>query len=240
MSVPEHGDAVQRAIDAVSTYFVGDATIGEALDKLCRAALDAVPPAALAGISMTVDARTGTYVYMHPDAVEIDRPQYDTGDGPCIDAFTTGQRVLIDSTRTHPSYPAFCAVAEHHGMLSVLSAPMAAGAHVVGALNLYAHDEHAFDETAQATTESFATQAAYLLLNHQAYWDAKSLSENLEQAMASRADIEQAKGIIMATTGCSAEAAFDRLREQSQHENVKLRDLAREIVQRAQRAKPQH
>src|SRR3712207_1614269 len=99
MADAKNGDAVQRAIDAVSTYFVGDATIGEALDKLCEAALDAVPPAVLAGISMTVDARTGTYVFSHPEVVEIDRPQYDTGDGPCIDSFTTGQQVTVDSTR---------------------------------------------------------------------------------------------------------------------------------------------
>ena len=46
---------------------------------------------------------------------------------------------------------------------------------------------------------SFSTRAAYLLLNHQAYWDARSLGENLQQAMSSRAQIEQAKGIVMAT-----------------------------------------
>jgi AmiR/NasT family two-component response regulator len=69
----------------------------------------------------------------------------------------------------------------------------------------------------------------------QAYWDARSLGENLQAAMLSRAEIEQAKGIIMATTGCTAEEAFAQLRQQSQHQNVKVRTLALEIIRNAQR-----
>jgi AmiR/NasT family two-component response regulator len=53
--------------------------------------------------------------------------------------------------------------------------------------------------------------------------------------MQSRAEIEQAKGILMATAGLSADAAFEQLVKQSQHENVKVRDLAAEIVRRSQR-----
>ena len=44
--------------------------------------------------------------------------------------------------------------------------------------------------------------------------------------------IEQAKGIVMAQTGCTAEEAFDLLRQASQRRNVKIRDLASEIVGR--------
>jgi hypothetical protein len=45
--------------------------------------------------------------------------------------------------------------------------------------------------------------------------------------------IEQAKGILMAQTGCGAEQAFDMLRQASQRSNVKVRDLADDIVGRA-------
>ena len=54
-------------------------------------------------------------------------------------------------------------------------------------------------------------------------------------AMKSRATIEQAKGIIMASTGCTADEAFEQLRAQSQHENIKLRDIAVEDTARAMR-----
>ncbi|MCB1040420.1 MAG: ANTAR domain-containing protein [Acidimicrobiales bacterium] len=49
--------------------------------------------------------------------------------------------------------------------------------------------------------------------------------------------IEQAKGIIVSATGVTPEEAFERLVEQSQHENVKVRDLAGQIVRRAVRSR---
>jgi AmiR/NasT family two-component response regulator len=53
--------------------------------------------------------------------------------------------------------------------------------------------------------------------------------------MASRAVIEQAKGVLMAAMGCTPDAAFDLLRQQSQTENRKLRVVAEEIVARQSR-----
>jgi AmiR/NasT family two-component response regulator len=49
-------------------------------------------------------------------------------------------------------------------------------------------------------------------------------------ALASRAKIEQAKGIIMAGSHCGADQAFEILRRASQRENLKLRDIAHAIV----------
>jgi hypothetical protein len=58
----------------------------------------------------------------------------------------------------------------------------------------------------------------------------------LRLALESRAVIEQAKGVLMATAGCSADEAFELLRRQSQHENRKLRDIAAEVVAAQRRA----
>ena len=44
--------------------------------------------------------------------------------------------------------------------------------------------------------------------------------------------IEQAKGILIAQTGCGPEEAFDMLRQASQRSNVRVSDLAAAIVQR--------
>ena len=46
--------------------------------------------------------------------------------------------------------------------------------------------------------------------------------------------IEQAKGILIAESGCCAEEAFDILRRGSNRTNVKIRDLAAQIVAGAQ------
>ena len=58
---------------------------------------------------------------------------------------------------------------------------------------------------------------------------------HLEMALAHRDVIAQAKGIIMATTRCTADRAFELLVRQSQHQNRKLLDIAGEITARATR-----
>lgn len=230
-------DLLGRAADALGGYLMGDVTVREALDKICAAALDAVADATMAGISMTVDARVGTYVHTHPVVETIDQAQFDAGDGPCVDAFRTGVAVIVDATIDPGPYPKFRTVAADHGMLSTMSVPMRADSVVVGAINLYAPIAGAFDQSTVDAFDDFATHAAFVLLNHQAVWYARSMSENLQVAMRSRAEIEQAKGVIMATRGCSADEAFDQLRRQSQHENVKVREIAAELVRRAHRAR---
>jgi AmiR/NasT family two-component response regulator len=63
----------------------------------------------------------------------------------------------------------------------------------------------------------------------------RSEIDGLRTAMASRSTIEQAKGIIMATTRCSPDEAFRVLVGQSQHQNRKLREVARDLVCQSQR-----
>ena len=60
--------------------------------------------------------------------------------------------------------------------------------------------------------------------------------DGLHTAMEHRADIEQAKGVIMSVMGCGPEAAFAVLVAQSQNQNRKVRDIAAEIVGAQDRA----
>jgi hypothetical protein len=55
----------------------------------------------------------------------------------------------------------------------------------------------------------------------------------LQARLASLPAIEQAKGIVMAQTGCGPEEAFDLLRKASQRGNIPVRELALAIVARA-------
>ena len=57
-----------------------------------------------------------------------------------------------------------------------------------------------------------------------------NLARNMAEAMRTRAVIEQAKGMLMADERISDEEAFDRLVALSQHANVKVRDVARRVV----------
>jgi GAF domain-containing protein len=95
-----------------------------------------------------------------------------------------------------------------------------------GTLNLYAVAPAAFGATEIAKAVMFARHAAgALAVAHQA-----DLTSQLHAALASRAVIDQAIGVIMAEKRCAADVAFMVLRTGSQHRNVKLRQLAAEII----------
>jgi len=233
------GDGVsllQQAVSALSQYFVGDQTLSATLHRVAELTQSALPQVTHVGITMLVDGKPGTAIFTHPETPEIDRAQYRTGIGPCLDAFREGRPHMIESTLERGAWQEFRDSAARHGVYSSLSMPLIAHDGPIGALNMYAEVERAFvDPDDVEVASAFASQAAFVLANAQAYWDARLLSENLEQAMRSRSTIEQAKGVIIATSGCTEDEAMQRLIEQSQHQNVKLRDIAREIVDNAMR-----
>jgi GAF domain-containing protein len=221
---------LRRSLNALSAFFVGDAAMSDTLNRVASLATDAVPAAKFIGLTMMVENRPATAVFTDPESPEIDQAQYDSGKGPCIDAFATGEIRSVRSTRQPNPWPEFSKAALDHGILSTLSLPLTIAGNPLGAMNMYADHEDAFNGTEIDTATLFASQAAIVLANSQAYWDARSLGEQLSESIASRAAIEQAKGIIMGSMRCSADQAFNYLVQQSQATNTKLRAVAEDIV----------
>jgi GAF domain-containing protein len=227
--------AFEAAVAALTRYFVGHQTLGESLHQVAELTIQALPQTDHVGITLLVDDKLKTSIFTHPEVPEIDRAQYRTGQGPCIDAYREGRPHIIESTLQPGRWQAFRDSAARHGVRSTMSLPLITHDGSIGALNMYAESERAYGEDDRHTGELFASQAAFLLANAQAYWDARALSENLEQAMVSRATIEQAKGIVMSSVGCGPDEAIQLLIKQSQDQNVKLRDLAEELVRNTER-----
>jgi GAF domain-containing protein len=215
---------------SLASLVVTDQALDETLLRVAVQATRDVPGCDLAGITLLRDGRPVTAVFTDPNAPEIDTAQYDTGKGPCLDAFRHSQEFRIDDTRLETRWPEFAAAAASFGVLSTLSLPLVVGTASLGALNLYSYSVSAFlDDDGGGI---FAAQAAVVLANAQAYWASRALAGQLEEALASRAVIEQAKGILMATQRCDPDAAFALLRSESQNTNRKVRDVAADHVRR--------
>jgi GAF domain-containing protein len=219
-----------ESLAALSRFFVGDGTVHETLQRVSELATVAVEGADLVGLTMIVEGRQRTAVFTDELAPELDRTQYETDDGPCVEAFRSGEIREIESTLQEGPWPEFRRAAAEHGVRSTLSFPMLVNKQPLGAMNLYSRHERAFSEQDREMGTLFASQAAIVLANAQAYWDARQLSARLGEAMEARSVIEQAKGILMSSEGCDDEDAFNVLVKASQRENVKLRDVARRIV----------
>jgi len=226
-------DPFRDALASLSRFFVGDASVEETLDALAHTAVAALPGADFAGMSLWRDGELGTWAFTDPESPTIDRVQYETGHGPCLDALRYGEVLIVDdSEEDDPRWPRFEDECTRHGVRSTLSLPLVVKDEAIGGLNLYARVPKAFplDEVRRARV--FATSAAAVAYNSLRYHEAVALSDGLTEAMASRATIEQAKGILMARSGIDADAAFQVLVRASQRENRRLRDIAGELVER--------
>ena len=227
---------LEESLAALSRFFVGDKTMMQTLERVTQMTAQSLADAEFVGITMmTTDGKVGTAVFTDPEAPEIDQAQYESGRGPCLDAFRTGDTLRIESTTDDERWPEFSATCAAHGILSTLSLPLSVDGTTYGALNLYSRRSAAFDDEQTSTAALFAAHAAVVLANATLYWAARVRSEQLEAALTTRAEIEQAKGIIMSTMRCSADEAFEVMVKQSQRENRKLREVAAEIVRRTAR-----
>ncbi|HEX2575479.1 MAG TPA: GAF and ANTAR domain-containing protein [Aquihabitans sp.] len=229
MSDSPHADALR----ALTRFLVTDATVGDTLDQMAAITDEALPSACMVGMTMHDDrGRPATRVFTDPAAREVDEAQYRAERGPCLDAWRLARVVRVDDLgEFERTYPEFRVAAEANGVGSSLSIPLLAGEVAVGALNLYGAGRAAFSDADESLGVDLAAAMAVVLSNATAYWGAFELSQQLHQAIASRAAIEQAKGMLMARSpGLSPDGAFDLLRRASQRENTKLHDIADRIV----------
>ena len=241
-------DPRAEALRLLSQFLVSECSLRDTLQRISEVALDALPNACMAGITMLDEAgRVTTGVFTDAESPAIDSAQYESGRGPCLDAWRSRLPVRIDDMAEHVGgdYAAFASAALDHGVLSTLSLPLSVGDEGIGALNMYAKEAHAFTDDDEATGTDIAIAAAVVLMNASAYWHTYDLGVNLETAMRSRAQIEQAKGMLMAQSSTlDADGAFAHLRAASQRENVKVRDIAQRIVNRqsptSRRMPPRH
>ena len=228
-------DALSSTLDELAGFVAGDRTLQETLQVVADFGADAVEGTHMTGLTLLNGERPTTAVFTDPTAVEIDAAQYESGTGPCLDASRQQRVFRIDSTRDDERWVEFSRAAAAVGISSVMSLPLGIGERGIGALNFYSRVEGNFTHEHEEVGKLFSGQAAVALANASAYWGATELAQQLEQALESRATIDQAKGIIMGAKGGSPEEAFEVLVRASQRENVKLREIARRVVEQAQR-----
>jgi GAF domain-containing protein len=153
-------------------------------------------------------------------------------------AMNSGEVVQIDDLASDERWGAYRSDAYAHGLRSSLSMPIGANGQIVGALNLYSTEPRAFTAEHRTRAARVADRAAGALSVATRMAAQVRLSEQLRQALESRAVIDQAIGVIMAQQRCSAQQAFAVLRSASQNRNIKLRTVATGIVGSLQQHAP--
>lgn len=166
-------------------------------------------------------------------AERLDAIQYEVDDGPCLTCLRTSTVIFVEDIEADPRWPAFSQRGHQEGAGTSLSVPLLANGGAVGALNLYARQPGSLTEEDHLRARKFAYRAAGAVALAVRLAEGEDRSRHLETALVSRTTIDQAIGILMGQARISADEAFAVPRLRSQHTNVKLRDIASEIVAEA-------
>ena len=201
------------------------ATLKRTVDD-ASSTLDGAP---YASVSLVLQRReVETPVYTDDRALRADLLQYEMGQGPCLDAVWEQDTFHIQDMTTEPRYGEWSRrVVAETGIRSSLSLQLFTdpdAAVSLGSLNLYSAQPRSFDPDTRAEAVAYAAHAAIALQTAQT-------DAHLRSGLVTRTVIGQAQGILMERLKIPANQAFAVLTRLSQQNNVKLRDVARTLVE---------
>lgn len=194
------------------------------LQAIVDAAVATVPGAEHASISSATKRRqVQTVAATSKLAQAVDRAQYATGQGPCLDTLYGQQTVRLADMQAEHRFPAFVEHAARLGVGSMLSVQLYIDGEDLGALNLLSEHPGAFDEQSEHVALLFAAHAAVAMAGAQE-------QDRLRTALRTRDLIGQAKGILIERLKLNGDQAFAVLVHASQTTNRKLADIAEQLV----------
>ena len=223
-------DAASSAAAELLQLLLATEDITDFLDELATLATKVLPGELSCGITMRRGRGVATMASSDTRASQVDEIQYSHNIGPCLHCLATGKVIVVDDLASDDRWGGYQMPALGHGVRSSLSLPLHTDPQVIGALNIYATQPRTFGPPEQLVGGRFADEASRALALAVRIAERTEMSEHLQTALASRAVIDQALGIIMGQNRCTADEAFEVLRTASQNRNVKLRDIAAEMI----------
>ena len=212
--------------------------LNEVMDRVSTLAKATIRGTSEASVTLLLGGEGSTPGFSGEWACRLDEAQYAVGQGPCLAAAAGGELVHVPDFRAEDRWPDYVPRALELEVGSSLSVALPVQETVTGALNLYAVEPKAFDAAAVALARTFAGYAAVAVANAHLFATTATLLRQMEEALASRAVIEQAKGLIVGQRGCTPQEAFEVLVRASSVSNRKLREIAAELLSSAQNRRP--
>jgi GAF domain-containing protein len=241
MSVHDRSNRTARDVPSqLHALHFTTAGLSALLEQITVLAADTVDVDTSVGITVIRHGRAVTVTATDERAEALDEMQYNEGDGPCLSCARTGQVVTMDNSTTDERWPKYQMRAIKAGLRNSLSMPLTLGENAAGAMNFYFFEPHRLSDQERSVIGQFCDEASRTMSLALRHDQLATQNDHLHTAMGTRRVIDQAIGIIMAQNRCSAGEAFGVLRRASQNRNVKINQLAAEMIRTVTGSEPDH
>ncbi|GAA4698100.1 GAF and ANTAR domain-containing protein [Nocardioides nanhaiensis] len=228
----QQGDRLAEAVSLLAAELTAAPDQDITADHVCHAAVKLLAPCTAASVTIR-EGRHNFQTLSSSDqtSLDLDSLQYRLSEGPCFDvASARVDGVWSDDLREESRWPEWTRHALDAGVHGVVAVPLLAGNHRLGAFNLYSHDPGAWTEDDYHLAQLFTAHATVpLSYAHEA--------DGLSTAISNRHTIGIAQGILMRDYDLDVAAAFKVLQTLSAERNVKVQQLAQQIVAEAEQSR---
>jgi GAF domain-containing protein len=184
-----------------------------------------------AGVSIaTKDDRLAFVTATDRSLVELEEVQESSQRGPSVDAFRSGEPVVISDIAAEIDWVEYRAAAAFSDFGAVVGMPLVVGGQRAGSLNIYARGRRDWSDEEVEAVRTLADIATAYVVRAGQLAEALDLAGQLQRALDSRVIIEQAKGVLSRDRSVPIGEAFDLLRTYSRSNNRSLREVAHEVV----------
>ncbi|OUM42838.1 GAF and ANTAR domain-containing protein [Arthrobacter sedimenti] len=219
--------------EALQDSVLDSADIEEFLTSLARGTVEELSRQGhevLCGVTLLRRRTKATVASSSEHAQRMDEVQYRFDDGPCLRAARTGQAQYVPDFRTETRFGGYVKAVSDQGLRSALGTPIPLDGEASAALDLYSGEPDAFDEDVRAAVEVLAREASKALRMAVRIAHLADTARHLRTAMHSRSTIQLAAGVIMGQNRCNHEVAMQILKAASSGRNMKLHDVAANVL----------
>ena len=158
--------------------------------------------------------------------------QIRAGEGPCVEAVTTGRVVsVVDPEEIARRWPSFADAARESNYVSVHAIPLRLRGQTIGSMNLFRDHNGALNEEDAIAAQALADVATIGVLQERAAHDHTVVRVQLQRALDSRVLIEQAKGVLSHVHHLDMEAAYRLLRQHARSTHMPMSVVAAGLVE---------
>jgi GAF domain-containing protein len=203
------------------------------VDFLHTVAVDAaeVTGATAVGVMLADHEGLSPMAFSNEDARLLELFQVQHAEGPCLDCYSSGEEVAdVEIAASTVRWPAFAPRAVELGFSTTHCFPLKLRDQVIGAMNVFRVQASFLAEDERRIARALADVATIALMQERGLRRAEELTEQLQFALNSRIVIEQAKGAVARTFDVDVDEAFNILRRFARSHQVKLTDLARDVL----------
>ncbi len=222
-----------EAFVGLADTLVDDYDVIDVLDRLAGYSVQLLAAESVGILLADAQATLRVVASTNEQTERMEVLQLQAHEGPCVECFRTGAPVSItdldDVTSRWPQLAA--ALANQNSYRSVHALPLRLRGEAIGTLNLFRGAPGPLPAADLALGQALADIATIGILQERAIRRDEVVTEQLQGALNSRVIIEQAKGVLAQRGNLTMDAAFDRLRHYARGHNLRLTEVARQIVE---------